>query len=419
MSNNNVVNALVYADTKNHLTATQLGLSNLSSRLDFDDKSSISDQLDEILSNTVIKRACCMNKNKSGITDTSYDVRVRIPIPDSYTFDEHNSNTELWKKFGYIDKTVSVPASMCDAFPHYENDNNKCYDFMALYCNNVKQFYKNSVAKLNSGYNDDEFARYKPECACYGDQPSYISGSIPAHCYAPGCALNESFLDESSREPCSVTICTANFNAADMAVGGDANINSKVTQNCGDQINDAKADAEAAEKARLQQEAADAYAARQAEAAEQARLEQAAIDEQARSDQEIADAQAAAQAAAQAVIDAQENENSYSAEELEELQQNVLDANNYVDELVVESSNQNNEPVANSTTTNTSSTSTPSASTPSTSTPSDSTPVSSTTSTTSTSSSMSQNNIIMSSVSFSCCMIIMIIVFFIIYKMMS
>jgi hypothetical protein len=147
---------------------------------------------------------------------------------------------DTWKKFGYIDKTITVPKSMCGNLGGtFDYNSNPCQDFMALYCNNVKAFYKDEVTTLGGKYSDDEFASYKPECACYGDQPPYLTGALPAVCFAPGCDPNNNqvFQDTNSRKNCTVTICQSNFNASGLSAGGNANINSKVNQQCGNQIN--------------------------------------------------------------------------------------------------------------------------------------------------------------------------------------
>ena len=238
----NQLDALVYANIRNNLTPSQMTNTGLSTTIVPPNPSKTGDYLDGILSETVIKRACCNNLNRSNVNSSSFAVPVRIPMPVDYIPGD-NSLASVWKKFGYIDKTVYVPASMCGEYaPGHDYTTQKCQDFMALYCNNAKAFYKDELASLGASYNDAEWAQYKPECSCYGDQPNYLTGSIPHSCYAPGCGSDnpQAFLDIASRQPCSVTICQSNLNFAGMTVGEIANIDSKITQTCGNQINQAK-----------------------------------------------------------------------------------------------------------------------------------------------------------------------------------
>lgn len=236
---NNTIDALVYTGIQNNLTNGQLNSSGLSTKIVPTDPSQTGQFLNGILNQTTIKRACCNNLNRPGVTTDNFPVTVRIPIPANYDFGS-NPLADTWKKFGYIDKTITVPKSMCgNVGGTFDYNSNQCQDFMALYCNNVKAFYKDEVATLGGKYSDDEFANYKPECACYGDQPPYLTGALPAVCFAPGCDPNNNqvFQDTNSRKNCTVTICQSNFNASGLSAGGSANINSKVNQQCGNQIN--------------------------------------------------------------------------------------------------------------------------------------------------------------------------------------
>src|SRR5277367_4239462 len=70
---------------------------------------SVLSSLDRILSNTTIKRACCLG----GSDPNNFTVNVRIPIPSDYSTNIPDINSQ----FGYIDKEVTVPASMCKGLP--------------------------------------------------------------------------------------------------------------------------------------------------------------------------------------------------------------------------------------------------------------------------------------------------------------
>lgn len=241
MSERQILDALIYSDIKNNIIGSDLN--KITARISTVPNSNELEHLDDILKDTVIKRACCINHGRQGNeTLENYIVDVRIPIPKDFDFSKVNeTKAKLYKKFGYIDKSVYVPKSICENYDNgnYNYNNNKCQDFMYLYCENSKKFYKDEITKLGGSPSDDEFYYYKPECACYADQPSYITGSVPPTCYAPGCDPNNNrvFQDTNSRKGCSVTICQTNLNTSGLEAGGSVSINSKVSQACGNQLN--------------------------------------------------------------------------------------------------------------------------------------------------------------------------------------
>jgi len=229
------VDALVYAEIPNNLTGTQLlqkGMTGVTS-----------EEASDILTETTIKRACCINKKEAN--QSYFPVNVRIPVPEGYVYSAGNPLAETWKKFSYIDKVVHVPISMCGELPspngqqYYSTDaeaSNACYTFMNAYCNNVNEFYTDEVKKLGTPYDATEFTNYKPECACYAEAPSYITTGVPPACWATGCGANTpAFLDyESATKECDMTICNANFNLANIHAGGNVTIASpKIVQKCG------------------------------------------------------------------------------------------------------------------------------------------------------------------------------------------
>jgi hypothetical protein len=205
---------------------------------------SFQSDLDNIISNTTIKRACCVQKTDKNNPDM-YKINVKLPIPDGYIFDGDPVTSALQQKLGYINKEVKIPKSLCDS--SYNGPSDNCDNFMYLYCNNAKSIYKNDVTLVGSVYSDDEFVTYAPECACYGNPPDFMKNrnmsGLPKTCYLNGCDPNNTgvYLDKTSREkPCNSTICSTIFNVDNIKAGGSANLNSAVTQNCGDQIADAK-----------------------------------------------------------------------------------------------------------------------------------------------------------------------------------
>jgi len=236
------IDALVYASIKNNLTSGQLSSTNITTTLNPPDRSKTADFMNSVLDKTVIKKACCINSGREGVTSDKYQVRVKIPVPKDYDYGS-NPDEALWKKFGYIEKTVNVPKSLCSTLDkQYDYNTQNCQNFMKLYCENVKNFYKD---ELGTGKTDEaEFQKYSPECACFADVPKYLqkAGSstptIPPNCYALGCDKDNTnaFIPLGSRTACSATICTANLDMDSLKAGGNVNVNSKVTQNCGPQM---------------------------------------------------------------------------------------------------------------------------------------------------------------------------------------
>lgn len=237
------VDALVYASIKNNLTLTELSNLKLSTRFTVPSGSTLPKFMDDVLDKTTIKKACCLKSGRDGNTDDKFPVRVKIPVPKNYNFDEA-SEPDIWKKFGYIEKTVNVPKNLCSVptlNKTYGFNEDVCQDFMVLYCENVKKFYKDEVSALGKKPDTVEFSKYSPECACLADRPEYLQkgGALPPICYADGCDPSNKnvFIDLASRKPCTVTICQTNLDLDSLKAGGNVNVNSKVSQQCGNQIN--------------------------------------------------------------------------------------------------------------------------------------------------------------------------------------
>jgi hypothetical protein len=252
---------LQYTQLKNNLT-TQDDLTKYNLNLIQTPPSNMknTDYYDNILSNTTMKRACCMNsKYASTLTNpNSYPVTVRIPIPKDYVVDDNapSNLVDTWKKFGYIDKTIYVPSSVCsnikDPFGNatYTNtDGNSCSDFMQLYCSNVRKFYDDELATLGGEFDEFEFPKYKPECACYSKVPDYIkktSPSSPRSCYMVDCMGDgtgiENYVDPSSRVPCQSNFCSSAINVGNIEAssGGLINFTPSIELKCSSEISKIK-----------------------------------------------------------------------------------------------------------------------------------------------------------------------------------
>ena len=116
---NNNVDALIYSQISNNLPNLEMAnivrTYNLSS-----DGTNIGNDitLNNILSNTTIKRACALNiqgiptnedeKNKLGIN-------VSIPIPAGYNM-ENDDNALLHEQFGFINKKVYIATEKRDRY---------------------------------------------------------------------------------------------------------------------------------------------------------------------------------------------------------------------------------------------------------------------------------------------------------------
>ena len=150
-----ILDALVYSDITNNMTNEQRldnGLGDLTSN---SVSMTTGDYLDSILDNTTIKRACSMHRGKVGVNQDNFIVNVRIPTPKDHKYDPDDPSVELQKKFGYIDKPVNVPASMCDTLDgDYSYGSQDSDRFMDLYCNNIKTMYKDEVAALGEKPSD-------------------------------------------------------------------------------------------------------------------------------------------------------------------------------------------------------------------------------------------------------------------------
>ena len=226
--------ALMYASIKNNikdsnslnlLSSSITPMINIPNTIDGVDK-----YFTNILNETAIKRACCM---ASGSTDGT--VKVRIPIPSD--IDINKDIDPLRKKYGYYDKVISVPASVCKKYPEYTPGSVSCNNFYKTYCENIKYLYK---LENNNNFNQGEWINYKKECSCYGEVPPEMAQFAPL-CYMAGCNSGDTtiYLDPPSRNiaeksggACPTTICNAYLNIKDVSAGNSVNTNANFQQNC-------------------------------------------------------------------------------------------------------------------------------------------------------------------------------------------
>lgn len=209
----------------------------------------VKDALDQVLSNTTIKRACCLG----GPNPNLFNVNVRIPLPNNYSADIPMIN----KNFGYIDKSVAVPSSLCKNLPSLQGSatyakpsspdySSPCDDFYTVYCANMRAFYNDEYQTTYPGKNPDSTSfsvDYKKECACYNPNPSFPPTFLSPLCLLyPNCTKANSdqgqvYLDPLSRKPCpdNVTICQQVIDLSNASAGGNINVSPELNNQCGSQ----------------------------------------------------------------------------------------------------------------------------------------------------------------------------------------
>ncbi len=195
-------------------------------------------RVENLLSNTTLKKVCCMAKqnNKQNLKDGYYEVDIKIPFPPGY----ETQASDFEKKFNYTTVKVKIPESECSKLQSdYQPDNPNygyCNDFFNTYCENIKYIYNRAV---NNNFDITEFNYYAPECMCHNDIPDGISMGIPHSCYMGYCSENNksiTYLDQLSRtKPCDSAICVELTKVGDIIAlqGSTINFTTKVTQTCG------------------------------------------------------------------------------------------------------------------------------------------------------------------------------------------
>jgi hypothetical protein len=238
-----IVNALVFTSIKNNIPITDPRFQRIQSSSNFIGLGDVDrdTRLDEILSDTTIKRACCLGKaGKDGnITadEKHYKIKVKIPIPSDY------SPNVIERKFGYINKEVLVPIEQCKSvLPLFDSSgdgflSSQCDPFYNTYCENMKYLYK--LENRDPSGSPQEFYEFASDCACHQDvNPIYPPG-FSRSCSLDFCQFENRpsvYLDATTRDNlCEGTFCTAITNIGAIQLSGSSNLNisNKVLQKCG------------------------------------------------------------------------------------------------------------------------------------------------------------------------------------------
>ena len=252
---NNIIDALIYSSIKNNIdinaTDDRFFFLKKNAGVSDPDNNIALNNINKLMENTTIKRACCMAKRDKDRIDANGNitVQVKIPIPTG----GESSSDKVGSKFGYKSIPVKVPSSMCtrpeifgtnyNTSDASDKGNPACDKFMGAYCNNMKYLYLKE--NINKPFNANEFYNYSPECPCYADLPPWTvqqnsasAGGLSKTCILSNCEVTDQnvYLDPSSREPCksNITFCTEynNWKSINASQGGTINIDKKTTQNC-------------------------------------------------------------------------------------------------------------------------------------------------------------------------------------------
>ena len=195
-----------------------------------------------LLTQSTIKRACCMGYNSNTNDTTNFETSVKIPYIDELA--THSGATSdiiaNWRKLGYISKTVKVPKSLCPTGysrpSQSESNATNCDKFMRAYCENAKEMYNLDIQDINGTYSENEFMNTAPECGCFADRLKEYGGNAPPLCYSPRCSFSSTvYPDQNSRAQggCPVNQCVAILNlATSSSLGGSAGLSGTTNQSC-------------------------------------------------------------------------------------------------------------------------------------------------------------------------------------------
>ena len=199
--------------------------------------------MNTLLSNTTIKRACCL-KNTDVDDPNHYKVNVKLPYVDALVPLSNVQKLSLYKKYNFMNKEIKIPASLCSVINYKgpdssDGNNNVCDNFYSAYCENAKQMYYNDVSGLGDTYDGTTFSNYAPDCSCFSDTPQQAT-SVQAACYAKGCLPKSKgvYIDVLTRKngACTINQCNSFLDMGQVKAdtGGKIDLGFQLNQTCGD-----------------------------------------------------------------------------------------------------------------------------------------------------------------------------------------
>ena len=209
------------------------------------------DDLDKLINNTTIKRACCMQNETDD--KLGYKINVKLPYVESVVnamIGIDATAKSNWKKLGFMTKEISVPKTMCTNIdgvdykitPSIPGTYDKCDKFMISYCENAKHLYNLDLS--GQTFVNADFIITTPECGCYIDRPLNFKPTVQPACYAGTWCYSNSvaYKDRGTRTDgaCKINECISIMNLGDWnSVMGAAITDNKFQsiQNCFDAEN--------------------------------------------------------------------------------------------------------------------------------------------------------------------------------------
>jgi hypothetical protein len=153
--------------------------------------------LDTIISQTTIKRACC----KGDASGSFFKIKVKIPYDETYV-NNMNINQDLknqYRELKYAEKEILIPSNLCprDYSKPTSGIKTACDNFYRLYCENSKLLLQEDI---NTNFTSELFTLYSPECGCYIDKPQNKINNQPS-CYSATCnsRSTSAYIDEETR----------------------------------------------------------------------------------------------------------------------------------------------------------------------------------------------------------------------------
>ena len=244
----NLIDALIYATIDNNTTSpTELNsILTVDPDLPTQTNTQLNTALNNILSETTLKRACCLANPKG-------QINVKIPIPSGTQIGSGLPIDLVYNKFDYVTKTITIPQNLCPTgYNRFTSPNDpttlsNCDTFYKTYCTNIYDDYSAGLKASGTSFDPTEFNNFSPDCPCYVPASVYglsnVGLNIIPSCFYPNCnlgAFNDGLIwaDSASRgsPTCDITLCTDQTVLNNITAGGNINIINNVEQLCGQEV---------------------------------------------------------------------------------------------------------------------------------------------------------------------------------------